>query len=283
MTEYRATICVCSDFDALSMWMDFGAMGARALSRGEFGPRVGAPRLLDVLDRFDAPSTWFIPGHTAETFPEITKRVADAGHEIANHGYHHESFDALSIDEGRHVIKVSNDALERITGQRPVGFRHPTGDLAQELLEVFVEEGFSYDSSLAADDFYPYWARGAWTHQHLGPSTPGPLLDLVEIPHSFVLNDFHHFEFTYDGPKLTGRDGPAPVEAIWRAEWEYLLANAPGGIFNLVLHPESIGRGLRIAMLERFLRDAAAEPGVRFATLATVAEEFRAAHPEGPA
>ena len=71
--------------------------------------------------------------------------------------------------------------------------------------------------------------------------------------------------------------------SIWRAEWEYLLANAPGGIFNLVLHPESIGRGLRMAMLERFLRDAAAEPGVRFATLATVAEEFRAAHPEGPA
>lgn len=281
MSAPGATICVTLDFDALSIWMNWGATGARALSRGEFGARVAAPRILALLDRLDAPATWFVPGHTAETFPDVTRQIAAAGHELANHGYHHEAF--LELDEARSstVLRVANDAIERLTGQRPRGFRHPTGDLPDTLPELLIAEGFRYDSSLAAQDVHPYWARGPWRHTDLGPSVAGPEIDLVEVPHSFVLNDFHHFEFSYGAPTLTGRDGPDPVEAIWRAQWGWLVANEPGGVFNLVLHPQSIGQGLRIVMLERFLRDCAREPGVRFATLETVAEDFRAAQAGG--
>ncbi|MHB8692534.1 MAG: polysaccharide deacetylase family protein [Solirubrobacteraceae bacterium] len=274
-----ASLCVTVDFDALSIWMNWGARGARALSRGEFGARVAAPRLLDLFDRLDARTTWFVPGHTAETFPEITREVSRCGHEIANHGYHHESFVEFTTEQGREILEVSNDALERITGERPRGFRHPTGDLPDTLLQTLLDLEFAYDSSLAADDFHPYWAPGPWTHpEGFGPSVRGLPLDLVEIPHSFVLNDFHHFEFSYGNPELSGRDSPGAVEEIWRAQWAYMRDAAPDGVFNLVLHPQSIGQGLRIAMLERFLRDCAAEPGVRMCALEDVAAEFRLTH-----
>jgi peptidoglycan/xylan/chitin deacetylase (PgdA/CDA1 family) len=277
-TEHRATVCITADFDALSIWMNWGARGARALSRGEFGAQVGAPRLLELLARYELPSTWFVPGHTAETFPEITREVAQRGHEIANHGYHHEAFLDHSLDECREILRRANAAIERVTGQVPRGFRHPTGDLPDELPTILLEEGFAYDSSLAASDFHPYWCRGRYRHQRFGPSIPGARIDLVEVPHSFVVNDFHHFEFNYGDPALTGRDPPSVVEEIWRSQFDYMYEHESGGTLNVVLHPQSIGQGLRIAMLERFIVHCLESPATRFTTLERVAEEFRSRH-----
>src|SRR5262249_20115819 len=146
-SEPRATVCLTVDFDAVSIWMSWGARGARILSRGEFGALVGAPRLLEIFERSEIPTTWFIPGHTADTYPDICARVSDEGHEVGNHGYLHEAFDVLSADEAREVIRKANATLERVTGQRPRGMRVPAGDFDGELFEILVEEGFSYDSS----------------------------------------------------------------------------------------------------------------------------------------
>src|SRR4051794_16735768 len=106
----------------------FGLSGARSLSRGEFGATTGAPRILDLCERHGIESTWFVPGHTADNYPEIPRRVAEQGHELANHGYLHEDFAALSLDEARAVLRKANAAVERIDGKQPRGVRLGGGD-----------------------------------------------------------------------------------------------------------------------------------------------------------
>jgi peptidoglycan-N-acetylglucosamine deacetylase len=275
--SFRATLCVTPDFDAASIWMSWGARGARALSRGEFGATTGAPRLLELFDRLGIESTWFVPGHTAETWPTISAEISARGHEIGNHGYLHEAFDQLSLDEARAVVRKGNDVLEKVTGQRPQGMRVPAGDFEGSLLKALVDEGFRYDSSLLGADFHPYWCRDSDELTEDGPTTFGERLDLVELAISFTMNDFSHFEFNYGNPLLVGDHPPSTVEEMWTSQFDYMYDNIPGGVLTLTLHPQCIGHGLRIAMLERFLQHCASRPGVRFARLDQVAEEFRAA------
>jgi peptidoglycan/xylan/chitin deacetylase (PgdA/CDA1 family) len=284
-TTARPTVCLSLDFDAVCVWMANGARDARSLSRGEFGARVGARRLLDLCDTFGIPSTWFVPGHTAETFPAVTAEIAARGHELANHGYLHEDFSALSPDQVRAVLRKSNDALERVAGQRPRGIRIPPWAVDAAVFELLIEEGFTYDSSLM-DDCRAHWCRGRDTVQDDGPNIPGPDVGLVELPISFITSDFAYFEFNgYGTPNLpAGLRNPRDVEQIWCDEFDYMVAKAPDTYVMLMLHPQSIGWGGRMLMLERVLAHFASTPGVRFVTAETIADEFRQAEAlRGPA
>lgn len=274
----RATVCLTLDFDATSLWFMFGTTGARNLSRGEFAVRDGAPRLLDLCREYGIQSTWYVPGHTADNYPEVTARVADDGHEVANHGYLHEDFAALSVDDARPLIVKANDTLERVTGQRPRGIRITGGDISGELLEFLPEEGFTYDSSLFGE-YRPYWARHKDTIGENGRITLGESLDLVEMPITFITSDVVHFEISM-GPDLPARlPNPRDVEQVWRDQFDYLYEYAQGGYFMLMLHPQSIGWGSRMLMLRRFLDYCLSQPGTRFVTVETVADEYRAANP----
>jgi peptidoglycan/xylan/chitin deacetylase (PgdA/CDA1 family) len=271
------------DFDAVSLWMAWGARGVRALSRGEFGARVGAPRILGVLDRYNLPSTWFVPGHTADTYPDLTREIARRGHEIGNHGYLHEAFDSLSREQVRNVIRMANDALERVTGVRPKGLRAPAGDFEGWLFELLLEEGFEYDSSRFDGEFDLYWCRRPDLLCDDGPNIPGEPIGLVEVPLSMVMQDFIYFEANFGAPLLTGSAPPSVVEEIWRSQFDYMYERVPGGVLTLTLHPQSIGWGLRMVALERFLEHCLAKPGTRFSTCGQVAMEFRARGAATPA
>jgi peptidoglycan/xylan/chitin deacetylase (PgdA/CDA1 family) len=272
----RATVLVCVGFDAMALWIARGARGARALSRGEFGGRVGAWRLLDILDRYSVASTWFVPGHTAETFPEATREVVARGHEVANHGYMHEDIERLTFDEIQSVVRRGAAALEGVTGQRPVGMRAPVGDFDGRLFEFLVEEGYEYDSSMWDGEYSLYWARGLDIVPDDGPVQFGSTVDLVEVPLSLMMQDFVYLEADLGQMGLNGRNTPRQVEEIWREQFDYMYEREPGGVLNLTIHPQTIGRGSRAAMLERFLEYCVSRPGTRFTTCATVAREFRA-------
>jgi peptidoglycan-N-acetylglucosamine deacetylase len=274
----RATICLTVDFDAMSIWMNWGARGPQALSRGEFGANVGAPRLLELFGRYDIISTWFIPGHTADSFPAITAQVAEHGHEIGNHGYLHETFDAPSEGQTRSILEKANASLERVTGSRPVGFRLPAGDADRSLFDVLLDLGFLYDSSMNGNDFTPYWCRSGDEPREDAAHVFGREIDLVEFPIGFIMNDFHHFEFNYGTPLLVGHDAPGHVEEIFNSQVNYMYDNISGGMLNVTLHPQCIGQGLRIAMLERFICHCLGRPGVRFTNIGTAVAEFRAAN-----
>src|SRR5262245_52288929 len=152
-------VCLSFDWDGVSVWMAGGATDARSLSRGEFGPRVGIPRLLSLCERLGITATFFTPGHTADTFPETAAAIAAAGHELAAHGYAHEDFEPLSLNQARDVVRRAADAIERACGRRPRGMRFPPWAVAGEHFEILFEEGYTYSSSVM-DDVRPHWARG---------------------------------------------------------------------------------------------------------------------------
>jgi len=81
--------CLTFDFDVVSSWIWRDQVTPTALSRGEFG-LVGARRILDLLGGEGIATTWFIPGHTIESFPLDCRAVVEAGHEVGHHGYLHE-------------------------------------------------------------------------------------------------------------------------------------------------------------------------------------------------
>lgn len=279
----RAVVNLTIDFDAICIWMTWGATGNRALGRGEFGGREAAPRLLDIFERTGVETTWFVPGHSADLFPDVVRRAAENGHEIANHGYAHEAFDQLAPADVRRVVRLGSDAIERITGSRPVGIRVPAGDFDGSLFELLVEEGFIYDSSIVGE-FSPSWCRKKDTLRYDGPNEWGARLDLVELPLSFVMNDFCYFEFNYSNPQLVGMVGPDHVYDIWSRQFDWMYENVDHGILNVTMHPQSIGWGLRSAMLERFIRHCQERDSVVFSDCRTVANEYRNAdHPSNVA
>jgi peptidoglycan-N-acetylglucosamine deacetylase len=274
----QPTVCLSFDWDGVSVWMAGGATDARSLSRGEFGPRVGIPRLLELCTRLGIAATFFTPGHTAETFPKTAVEIAESGHEIAAHGYVHEDFEQLSPDEARSVIRRSADAIERVVGARPRGMRFPPWAVEGEHLTMLLDEDYTYSSSVM-DDVRPHWARGAGVVRFDGPNEPGPEIAIVEVPITFITSDFAYFEFNgYGRPTLpAGLRNPRDVEQIWLDEFTYNADRDPGAFTMLMLHPETIGWGGRIAMLERVLV-AMQERGARFVTAEQLADEFRAAN-----
>ena len=275
---HRATVCLSFDFDAISLWV--GPMGATSpsmISRGEFGV-VGVERILRLLGQRGIPATFFVPGHTAETYPDAVRAIVAAGHELGHHGYLHENPVALSPAAERAVLVRGLEVLERVGGTRPVGYRSPSWDNSPHTVDLLVEHGFRYESSLMGHDFQPYWCRTGDVIQPDGPYLFGRTVDLVELPVSWLLDDFPHFEYVRLQNRVSpGLSAASKVEEIWREEFAYLYREVPGGVFTLTMHPQVIGRGHRMLMLERLVDHFAGHAGVRFATLAAAAEDFRAA------
>jgi peptidoglycan/xylan/chitin deacetylase (PgdA/CDA1 family) len=279
----RATVCLTFDFDAISLWIGpFGATSPSMISRGEFGA-VGARRLLALLDREQIPATFFVTGHTADTYPEIVRDIAEAGHEIGHHGYLHENPIALETrDREREVLLKGLDALDRAAGVRPVGYRSPSWDTSPYTVDLLREHGFRYDSSLMGDDFTPYWCRTGDQIDPDGPYRFGPTVDLVEMPVSWLLDDFPHFEYLVlrpGGLRNPGLSAGSKVEEIWSDEFAFMHRDVPGGVFTLTMHPQVIGRGHRILMLERLIARMRSYEGVSFTTLGAAADAYRHATP----
>ena len=91
------------------------------------------------------------------------------------------------------------DALDRAAGVRPTGYRSPSWDNSPWTVDLLLEQGFRYESSLMGHDFTPYWCRTGDVIQPDGPYLFGSEVDLVEMPVSWILDDFPHFEYVSSG------------------------------------------------------------------------------------
>jgi len=265
-------VCLTFDFDATAIWLSsFRQTTPLALSRGEFGSRMGIPRIEAMLARRGVPATFFTPAHTASSFPGQVKALAAAGHEIAAHGFVHESPVGAAIDEERSLLWRSLDVLERTTGRRPVGYRSPAWDLSDNSIGLLEEAGLIYDSSLMATDFHPYLARRGdrATDERFLPGSPSVI---VEIPVAWELDDFPYFHFGWK-PLTPGLRSTDDVFKLWLAEFE--AAHEEQGVFTLTCHPEVIGRAPRVKMLEQLITHMQAQEGVAFLTMAETARRFQ--------
>lgn len=255
------TVILSFDFDAESLWRSLGLDTPTPLSRGQYGARVGVPRILALLESHGIPATFFVPADTARRRPEIVRQIHDSGHEIGHHGDMHESPANLSPEEEKRILETGIRTLEELTGEKPRGYRSPAWDLSPNSIRLFQECGFLYDSSMMGDDFRPYML----THE-------GNETNVLEIPVSWELDDAPHFLFNFFPAYLVGMSAPSKVLEIWVSEFEG--AYAEKGVFTLTMHPQIIGRYHRVRMLEDLIRHMKGRPGVRFATCAQVAAEW---------
>src|SRR4051794_25277981 len=140
-------VCLTFDFDGPSLWIQRGMTNPTSISRGEFGA-VAVPRILRLLERRAIPATFFIPGHTLETYPDVCATVAAAGCEVGLHGYAHEFNPTVSPDVERWAMARSYELVARLCGAPPSGYRAPSGELTEHTVELLLEHGLAYDSSL---------------------------------------------------------------------------------------------------------------------------------------
>ncbi|WP_033291722.1 polysaccharide deacetylase family protein [Amycolatopsis jejuensis] len=268
------TVCLTFDFDALSRWIAWGLASPGPLSRGEFGA-VAVPRILRLLSGHDIPATFYTPGHTAETYPDLVRQIADAGHELALHGYCHEPVSELSEAQEREVLLRSADILEKLTGQRPSGCRTPSWDFTEHTVGLMAELGLSHDSSLMGHDYLPYPARTGDRWPAGEPYRFGSPTGIVEVPVSWTLDDFPAFEFIRtEQLVMPGLRRPGEVFANWLDDVRYMLTEYQDGVCVLTFHPQAIGRGHRMIALRQLIAELK-DLGVRFARVDTVAEAWR--------
>lgn len=267
----NSTVCLTFDFDALSVWFSYPRTTPLMLSRGEFGARVGVPRLLELLDRRGIRATFFVPGHTAESFPGAVEAILARGHEIGHHSYAHVDPIDQSPDEERRDMERALEVLRRFD-VTPRGFRSPSADLSSVTLSLLEQHGFVYDSSMMADDFAPYHPRIGDRVSQQSPLAPGRESSLWEFPFSFEFDDWVHFQFNFS-PYRNGTSAPSKVLEIWSAEMGWMDRHVDGGILTVAMHPQVIGRAHRVAMLEEFI-DGCEALGARFEPLGDVADRL---------
>ena len=263
------------DFDAMSSWIGTAkSNNPSMISRGQFGA-VAMKRLLDLLDRYQVRTSFAVPGHTAYAFPRIVKEIQDRGHEIVHHGWVHENPADYDEPGERDVLEKGLEALEKVAGVRPVGYRSPAWDLSERSIDLLIEYGFEYDSSCMGNDFYPYYLRTGDRWSQDGPYHFGKTTELVELPVAWSLDDFPLSEFVLGTNE--GLRAPSAIEEMWRGDFDYANSACPGGLFNLTLHPQTIGRGNRFLMLERLLQYFT-EEGAKFEPLGDYCSRWKAAN-----
>lgn len=271
----RHIVCLTFDFDGISGFIARGQTSAMWISRGEFGVHVGAPRVLAMLEKYGIKSTWFVPGHTIETFPAACEKVLAAGHEIAHHGWTHRSPVNLPPEAEETELVRGNQAIRKLAGKNARGYRSPGWDLSAHSVELLLKHGFIYDSSMMGNDYSPYYARQGDVVELEQPARRGRPTALVEMPIHWSADDSPHFEFMRT--ETTVRQGLMNAGAVlenWANEFLYMRESAEWGVLTYTCHPFVIGRGHRIMMLERLIRTCVGN-GATFMTMEQAVAEFK--------
>ncbi len=271
----RHIVCLSFDFDAMSGFIARGMTTPTPISRGEFGA-LGARRILDLLKSRDITASWFIPGVTIGTYPEICERIASAGHEVGHHGWTHVPPAEMSRQQEHDGLVRANEAIEALSGRKARGYRSPSWDLSAHTVELLIAEGFVYDSSMMGHDYLPYRARNGDVVTLEEAVELGAETALIEMPVSWSLDDYPHFEYVrHPTGTLPGLKAGSAVLENWVADYRYMVREYEWGVVTYTFHPLVTGRGHRMLVLEG-LMDTLAREGAEFMTVEAAAGEFAA-------
>lgn len=274
------------DVDAVAGWL--GSYGGEDspddISRGLFAGEVGSMRLLKLFEKYNIKTTWFIPGHSAETFPEQMKAVANAGHEIGLHGYSHENPIAMTAQQEEAILDKTIEILTNLSGKRPTGYVAPWWEFSNITNELLLKKGIKYDHSLMHDDYTPYYVRvgDSWTKidysQHpdswMKPLIRGEETDLIEIPANWYLDDLPPMMFIKKSPNSHGFVNPRDIEQMWKDQFEWVYREMDYAVFPITIHPDVSGRAQVLLMLERLIEHFKQHEGVKFVTMNEIATDF---------
>lgn len=252
----KCAVAVSFDADHETNELRVGGKSIGALSWGEYGSRVGIPRIRKVLDKYGVRGTFFMPAVSALLHHQEAKLLHLEGHEIGVHGWIHEPMELIGADKERELLFRAIDTLESITGQRPVGIRTPSWEFNPPTMGLLREAGFLYDSSLMADDE---------CYELLDDGEP---TGIVEIPVEWIRDDAAYFMVLRDEP-LRPWISPRDVLQVMIDEFEG--AHREGGLFQVTFHPHVVGYRSRILILDELLSHANRKGDVWFGTHAEVA------------
>ena len=268
----RHIVCLTFDFDTQSGFIARGMTTPTPLSRGEFGA-VGARRILDFLKERAIKATWFIPGFTIESWPRECEAVLAGGHEVAHHSWAHVPPAAQTREEEEADLVRANEAIARLTGAKARGYRSPAWDLSAHTIDLLIAHGFAYDSSLMGADYLPYRARRGDVARLGEPYRFGEETALIEMPISWSLDDYPHFEFVRTQTSvLASMQPPRAVMQSWLDEFRYMKKAVDWGVLTYTMHPYVIGRGQRMLALEDLVATLSRE-GAAFMTMEQAARE----------
>jgi peptidoglycan/xylan/chitin deacetylase (PgdA/CDA1 family) len=234
---------------------------------GGYGPYRALPRLLDMLDAHRTPTTFFVPAWVVENWPRQCQAILERGHEMAYHGYRHESFFALDLAEQRWVMDKSAEVFRRYLGITATGFRTPSGDWHSETPALLMDCGVKYSSSMRGDD-RPYFI-----------DTLDASRRLVEIPGRWELDDYASLAYTRAPNYPAGLDRIASYEQTldnWCREFDGTYRE--GLCMTTLFHPKISGKPGRISVLEQFVQHMHSHADVWFATCNEVAEFWAREH-----
>ena len=286
MPEKKILCAFGVDLDAVAGWL--GSYGGENspddISRGIFAGEVGTPRLLKLFDRVGIKTTWFVPGHSIDTFPRETAAIVEAGHEIGMHGYSHENPIAMTPEQEEAVLVKCIELITRVSGRRPTGYVAPWWEFSHVTNELLLKHGIKYDHSLMHRDFECYYVRvgDSWTNidfskpasEWMQGLVRGEETNLVEIPANWYLDDLPPMMFIKNSPNSHGFVNPRDIEQIWKDQFDYVYREYDDAVFPITIHPDVSGRPQVLLMLERLIAYITAHPGVQFCTLNEIADDF---------
>jgi peptidoglycan-N-acetylglucosamine deacetylase len=273
-------------FDAVAGWLgSYGGENSPGdISRGVFAGEVGTPRMLNLFAKYEIPSTWFIPGHSIESFPNETQAVVDAGHEVGLHGYSHENPLSMTPEQEEAVLVRSVELINGLTGSKPRGYVAPWWEFSPVTAELLIKHGVVYDHSLMHDDFHCYYVRvgDSWTPidyerpaaDWMTPFERGTETELIEIPASWYLDDLPPMMFIKAYPNSHGFVLPQTIEQLWRDQFDYVYREYDYAVFPIATHPDVSGKAQVQLMHERLIEYMLSKPGVRFVTFDEIATDF---------
>lgn len=250
----RVAVALSFDVDNETVNLRFGQPTVGELSQGQYGARVGLPRIVSLLDQHAIPATFFIPAMSLMIERSQTDVIKRSGrHEFGVHGWIHEMNTAVPPDVERRLVKDALDTLTAIVGKRPVGYRAPSWNFSPATMSIVKDLGFIYESSLMADE-RPYEL-----------TQDGKGTGVVELPVEWINDDAPLFS-----PRGTNYANPRDVAQVWIDEFD--KAYEEGTLFLLTMHPHVSGHRSRIKALELLIAHMKAKPGVWYATHQSVAE-----------
>lgn len=260
--RFRAALMPAFDIDGESIWLGAGSLSEQCLvsrSYGGYEARVGVPKILEALAARGLKATFFITGWALDAHPDMCEAVLRAGHEIAHHGYWHKKPEPDQPQAMAEELDLGLDAMRRVLGIAPVGYRAPYGENTAEGLIMLRERGILYSSSWR-DDIRPY-------RHALADGRPGP----IEIPVNFAFDDFGYNVNHSRYPRvLASRE---QVISIWKDELEQ--TRRWGGVVSMVMHPQASGRPKGFCIMTEFLDHAMQQQDLWIATGAEIATHFQ--------
>lgn len=238
---------------------------------GSYGPWRAVGYLLDMLKDYDIPATFFVPGWVLETWPAQIRAIVDNGHEVGYHGYKHEAFWQLTRHRQQEVMAQSLALFHKHLGLAPCGFRTPSGDWGGDTIEILLDSGVIYSSSMRGDD-RPYLIEHAASSR-----------SLVEIPGRWELDDYASLAYQRNPDYPAGLDRIASYDTTldnWKREFDG--SHRDGLCMTTLFHPKVSGKPGRIVLLERLCQHMRAQDDVWFAKCSDVAQWWREQHGQTP-